>query len=131
MLNEMKEITMSKLEVFEPAMCCPTGVCGVSVDPVLVQFNADLQALQDEGIQVVRHSLSHDAAAFAANPKVVKEMEAGMDRLPIVAVDGRVVSTGMYPTKVQLLQKLQAPVPTAEKPRVRLGDCGCAPGKCC
>lgn len=131
MLNEMKEITMSKLEVFEPAMCCPTGVCGVSVDPVLVQFNADLQALQDEGIQVVRHSLSHDAAAFAANPTVVKEMEAGMDRLPIVAVDGRVVSTGMYPTKVQLLQKLQAPVPTAEKPRVRLGDCGCAPGKCC
>lgn len=131
MLNEMKELTMSKLEVFEPAMCCPTGVCGVSVDPVLVQFNADLQALQDEGIQVVRHSLSHDAAAFAANPTVVKEMEAGMDRLPIVAVDGRVVSTGMYPTKVQLLQKLQAPVPTAEKPRVRLGDCGCAPGKCC
>lgn len=128
---ETKETTMSKLEVFEPAMCCPTGVCGVSVDPVLVQFNADLQALQDGGIEVVRHSLSHDAAAFAANPTVVKEMEAGMDRLPIVTVDGRVVSTGMYPTKAQLQQKLQAPLPTAEKPRVKLGDCGCAPGKCC
>jgi hypothetical protein len=37
----------------------------------------------------------------------------------------------MYPTKAQLQQKLQAPVPTAEKPRVKLGDCGCAPGKCC
>lgn len=131
MPDEMKEIAMSKLEVFEPAMCCPTGVCGVNVDPVMVQFNADLQALQDSGVTVVRHSLSHDAAAFAANPAVVKEMEAGLDRLPIVAVDGRIVSTGMYPSKSQLQQKLQAPVPTAEKPRVKLGDCGCAPGKCC
>ena len=36
---------MSKLEVFDPAMCCSTGVCGVDVDPVLVQFAADLQWL--------------------------------------------------------------------------------------
>lgn len=121
---------MSRLEVFEPAMCCPTGVCGVSVDPVLVQFNADLQALQAGGVDVVRHSLGHDAAAFAANPRVVQEMEAGMDCLPIVVVDGRVVSTGMYPSLAQLRQKLHAAVPTAEKPRVKVGACGCAPGQC-
>ena len=121
---------MNKLEVFEPAMCCPTGVCGVSVDPVLVQFNADLQALAQAGVEVSRHSLSHDAAAFTANPAVVKEMEAGMDRLPIVAVDGRIISTGMYPSKAQLLHKLGLPVATADKPRVKLGECGCAPGAC-
>lgn len=122
---------MSKLEVFEPAMCCPTGVCGVNVDPLLVQFNADLQALQDGGVHVLRHSLSHDPAAFAANPAVVREMEAGMDRLPVVLVDGRVVSTGIYPSLAQLQQKLRAPVAAADKPRIRLGDCGCAPGQCC
>jgi hypothetical protein len=122
---------MSKLEVFEPAMCCPTGVCGVSIDPVLVQFNADLQALTASGVEVVRHSLSHDAAAFAANADVVKEMQAGMDRLPVVTVDGRIVSTGMYPSRAQLMQRLGAPEPTADKPKVKLGDCGCAPGKCC
>lgn len=122
---------MSKLEVFEPAMCCPTGVCGVSVDPVLVQFNADLQALGQSGVEVVRHSLSHDAAAFTTNADVMKEMGASMDRLPIVTVDGRIVSTGMYPSKAQLLSKLGLDIPTAEKPRVKLGECGCAPGKCC
>ena len=122
---------MSKLEVFEPAMCCPTGVCGVSIDPVLVQFNADLQALAAGGVEVVRHSLSHDAAAFAANADVVREMQAGMDRLPVVTVDGRIVSTGMYPSRAQLMQRLGAPAPTADKPKVKLGDCGCAPGKCC
>jgi hypothetical protein len=122
---------MSKLEVFEPAMCCPTGVCGISVDPVLVQFNADLQALTESGVDVVRHSLSHDAAAFAANADVVKEMEAGMDRLPVVTVDGRVVSTGIYPSRAQLMHKLGVPIPSADKPHVKVGDCGCAPGKCC
>jgi len=126
---------MSKLEVFEPAMCCPTGVCGVNVDPVLAQFNADLQALAQEGVEVVRHSLSHDAAAFAANAQVVKEMEAGMDRLPIVTVDGRIASTGMYPSKAQLMSKLGLAVQAAQKsgvkPGVKPGDCGCAPGSCC
>ncbi len=122
---------MSRLEVFEPAMCCPTGVCGVNVDPVMVQFNADLQALEASGVQVARHSLGHEPAAFAANADVVREMEAGMDRLPIVTVDGRIVSTGVYPSKAQLMSKLGLAVPTAEKPRIRAGGCGCAPGHCC
>lgn len=121
---------MNKLEVFEPAMCCPTGVCGVNVDPVLVQFNADLQALSQSGVEVVRHSLGHDAAAFAGNADVMKEMGAGMDRLPIVTVDGRIVSTGMYPSKAQLMSRLGMTIPTAEKPRVKAGACGCAPGTC-
>jgi len=68
---------MSRLDVFEPAMCCPTGVCGIDVDPVLVQFNADLKALEASGVTVSRHSLSHDAAAFAAQPLVLREIEAG------------------------------------------------------
>jgi len=105
-------------------------VCGVAVDPVLAQFNADLQSLTDSGVDVVRHSLSHDAAAFAANADVVKEMAAGMDRLPVVTVDGRIVSTGMYPSRMQLMHKLGIAIPSAEKPRIKLGDCGCAPGKC-
>ena len=121
---------MRKLEVFEPAMCCPTGVCGVNVDPVLVQFNADLQALSQCGVEVVRHSLGHDAAAFAANDDVVREMGAGLDRLPIVTVDGRIVSTGLYPSRAQLMGKLGLPLATADKPRVKLGDCGCASGCC-
>jgi hypothetical protein len=121
---------MSKIELFEPAMCCPTGVCGVSVDPVLVQFNADLQWLGEQGVEVVRHSLSHDAAAFAAHPAVIKEMEAGMDRLPIAMVGGHIVSTGMYPSRAQLAQKLGLRLATADKPQIQLGDCGCKPGQC-
>jgi hypothetical protein len=120
---------MSKLEVFEPAMCCPTGVCGPSVDPALVQFNADLQWLGEQGIEVARHNLSHDAAAFAGNPLVLREMEAGMDRLPLVLVDGHIASTGLYPTRAQLAQKLGLSS-AAAKPHIQIGSCGCKPGEC-
>jgi hypothetical protein len=32
---------MGKIEVFEPALCCATGVCGEDVDQSLVTFSAD------------------------------------------------------------------------------------------
>lgn len=121
---------MKQLEVFDPAMCCSTGVCGVDVDPVLAQFAADLQWVQDHGIAVTRHNLGQEPQAFVANPAVVKEMEAGMERLPIVAIDGYIVSTGMYPSRQQLAQKLGIALTTAEKPRIKLGSC-CTPGSGC
>ena len=68
---------MKKLEIYEPAMCCSTGVCGVDVDPVLVQFVGDLQWLAEQGVEVARHNLSQEPQAFASNRDVVKEMEAG------------------------------------------------------
>ncbi len=97
---------MKKLEVFDPAMCCATGVCGVDVDPVLVQFAADLKWVEEQGVNVQRFNLGQEPQAFAANPDVIKEMEVGMDRLPILTVDERIVSTGMYPSRQQLAQKL-------------------------
>jgi hypothetical protein len=33
---------MTKLVVFDPSMCCPTGVCGPSVDTVPPRVTADL-----------------------------------------------------------------------------------------
>ncbi|HBU8666409.1 TPA: arsenic metallochaperone ArsD family protein, partial [Klebsiella oxytoca] len=34
---------MKTLTVFDPAMCCSTGVRGSDVDQVLVDFSADVQ----------------------------------------------------------------------------------------
>lgn len=121
---------MKKLEVFDPAMCCATGVCGVEVDPVLAQFAADLKWVEEHGIIVERHNLGQEPQAFAANPAVVKEMEAGMDRLPVLAIDGHIMSTGIYPSRVQLAQKLGITLTTADKPRIKAGGCGCKPGTC-
>jgi hypothetical protein len=97
---------MKKLEIYEPALCCSTGVCGVDVDPQLVQCAADLQWLAEQGVEVARYNLGQEPQAFADNPQVVKELEAGMERLPIVVIDGRIVSTEVYLSREQLVQKL-------------------------
>lgn len=121
---------MKKLEIFDPAMCCSTGVCGVEVDPVLAQFSADLKWVEEHGITVQRYNLGQEPQAFAANPAVIKEMEAGMERLPIVVVDGAIVSTGMYPSKGQLAQKLGIKLTAEEKPHIKVGS-ACSPKSGC
>ncbi len=122
---------MKTLDVFDPAMCCSTGVCGVEVDPVLAQFAADLKWAEERGVIVKRHNLGQEPQAFAANPAVVKEMEAGMDRLPILSIDGHIVATGMYPSKAQLAQKLGLSLSTDEKPRIKAGACCTPKSGCC
>ncbi len=122
---------MKKLEVFDPAMCCSTGVCGVEVDPVLAQFAADLKWVEAQGVEVARHNLGQAPQAFAANPAVLREMEAGMDRLPVLVVDGHIVSTGIYPSRPQLAQKLGLPLAREDKPRIRVGGACCDPKSGC
>ncbi len=97
---------MTTLDVYDPAMCCSTGVCGPETDPVLAAFAADLQWMAGQGVAVRRYNLAQEPQAFAANPAVVREMEAGIDRLPVLVVDGRVAMTGIYPTRDQLCRKL-------------------------
>jgi hypothetical protein len=94
---------MSILQVFDPAMCCSTGVCGPSVDPVLPRFSADLEWLKSKGVQVERYNLAQEIAAFTANAIVKAAIHSkGTECLPMVLVDGIVVSEGTYPTREQL-----------------------------
>ena len=80
---------------------------------------------------VSRHNLGQEPAAFAANPAVIKEMEAGMDRLPVLVLDGHIVSTGLYPSRQQLAQKLGITLTTEEKPHIKVGSCCSPKSGCC
>ncbi|PAW76451.1 MAG: hypothetical protein B9S32_15190 [Verrucomicrobia bacterium Tous-C9LFEB] len=94
---------MKKIEVFDPAMCCSTGVCGTDVDPKLVQFASDLSWLQGQGVSVERFNLSQQPAAFAANEKVRATLkEQGTECLPMIVADGEIVMKSVYPTREQL-----------------------------
>jgi len=121
---------MKKLEIYDPAMCCSTGVCGPEVDPALVAFAADLKWLAEQGIEVQRYNLGTEPQAFADNPAVVKEMEAGMDRLPVIALDGHIVSTGVYLSRDQLAAKLGL---GSAKPKIvpKEGGSCCSPKSGC
>jgi AhpD family alkylhydroperoxidase len=94
---------VTKVEVFDPPMCCSTGVCGPDVDPVLVRFAADLQWLAKEGVQVERYTLSQQPQAFAANTIVKGLLEKeGNECLPLILVDGQVASKGRYAAREDL-----------------------------
>lgn len=127
---------MSRIEVFDPPLCCSSGVCGPSVDPHLASFAADVQWLTSQGVAVVRHNLAQEPQAFVTNSTVQQLLAIEGDAcLPIVLLDGAVLQRGGYPRRDDLAQAcgLQATA-SATKPRLRLsvsGSHGCVPGSGC
>lgn len=94
---------MPKLQVFDPAMCCSTGVCGPTIDPTLPRFAADLEWLKSRGIEVERFNLAQELAAFSATPKVKQALNSqGTKSLPMILVDGEVRASGGYPNRADL-----------------------------
>jgi AhpD family alkylhydroperoxidase len=95
-----------KIEVYDPAMCCSTGVCGPSVDPQLVRFSADLEWLRSQGVTVERFNLAQQPGAFAQDAAAKAALMMGGDEvnLPLVKVDGKVKSSGVYPSRAELAE---------------------------
>jgi AhpD family alkylhydroperoxidase len=90
---------MPKVQVFDPPMCCSTGVCGPEVDPSLVRFAADLEWLRSNGVEVERFNLAQDPKAFVENATVAQAIRGREDGLPLLLVDGRIAAQGSYPTR--------------------------------
>lgn len=94
---------MPAVRVFEPALCCNTGVCGPDVDQSLIDFTAALGAVRDAGGDVERANLASDPAAFTADPTALGFLQtAGSQGLPLTVVDGVTVLTGRYPSREEL-----------------------------
>ena len=94
---------MSKIEIYDPPMCCPTGVCGPNVDSKLVQFAADLEWLKSKGVKVERYNLAQQPDKFA-NCKLVTDAMAfaGDLCLPLILANGEIVSRNVYPERADL-----------------------------
>ncbi len=133
---------MARVQVFDPPMCCLTGVCGPGVDPALARFAADLEWLRGRGIAVERFNLAQQPGAFTTNPAVKEALaQSGTRCLPLIVVDGRIVSEGSYPAREALAQAVAAkgepPVEAAASRTLRVVEspaCSTpAPGagKCC
>ncbi|MGP4074650.1 arsenite efflux transporter metallochaperone ArsD [Halobacillus sp. K22] len=94
---------MNKLEIYDPAMCCSTGVCGPSVDPQLTRIASAVFSLQKRGFNIKRYNLANDPGEFTKNPLVLDFLnQYGADALPVVLLNGEVVLESSYPTNNQL-----------------------------
>jgi hypothetical protein len=102
-----------KIEVFDPAMCCSTGVCGPSVPPALARFAGDLAWLAGhQDVEVTRHNVAHDPQAFVAcEPARAALAQRGERALPLILADGLQVSSGRYPYRSELAGWAGVPIP--------------------
>jgi SAM-dependent methyltransferase len=102
---EAKGTSMTMVEVFEPALCCATGVCGEDVDQGLVTFSADMDFVRSQGGNLRRYNLASEPLAFAETEAVKGFLQVvGSKGLPLVLVDGVTAMTGGYPDRTQLAQ---------------------------
>ena len=91
------------IELFDPPMCCPTGLCGPALDQTLLDVSEMIMTLQAEGLAVERYQMTSHPHKFMNNDEVMRLVrEQQMAALPITAVGGQIVKTGAYPTLAEL-----------------------------
>jgi hypothetical protein len=96
-----------KIEIYDPAMCCSSGLCGPALDPVLVKMSDAVLALKKQNVDVERFNLAQQPKAFISNRKVADLLHKnGKMVLPITLVNGEVFRTGGYPTYEDLCEAL-------------------------
>jgi hypothetical protein len=94
---------MSKLFVYDPAMCCPSGMCGVSIDEETIRIATVLHAFKKHGVEVKRYNLTSNPMEFITQSRVNKAInEQGVDCLPIIVLNDEIVLSGRYPTNQEL-----------------------------
>ncbi|MCL5421146.1 MAG: arsenite efflux transporter metallochaperone ArsD [Nitrospirae bacterium] len=88
-----------KVSIYDPAMCCSSGLCGPTIDPVLVKMNDAVLALKKQGIEVERFNLAQQPKAFMDNKTVTDLLHRnGKKILPVTIVNGEVFKTRGYPS---------------------------------
>ena len=132
---------MKKMQIFEPAMCCSTGICGVGVDPELLRISTVLNSLKAKGVVVDRFNLTSAPMEFITNEVVNAYVQkSGAEGLPVTVVDHQIVLTGRYPTNEEFVRLLELPANfivtrprtvRANIKRQQSGGCDCSGGNCC
>jgi hypothetical protein len=92
-----------KITIYDPAMCCSSGLCGPALDPVLVKMNDAVIALKKQNVEVERYNLAQQPKNYMENKTVADLLHRnGKKVLPIVFVNGEVFKTGAYPSYEEL-----------------------------
>ena len=102
--QQQTEIKNEKiLEIFDPPMCCPTGLCGPVLDQTLLDVSEMIFALQSKGFVVKRYQMASDPNAFLNNETVMRLVrERQMSALPVIVINGEVIKSGGYPTLAEV-----------------------------
>ena len=120
---------MKIIQVFDPAMCCSSGVCGGEGDQALVSFSAEVNWAKKNGVQIERFNLSSEPLKFVENKTVSSFLErSGADSLPLILIDGEITLAGRYPNRAELIRWAGI---TPEIAEIEATSNCCSGSKCC
>lgn len=123
---------MKKIRIYEPAMCCSTGVCGVSVDPELLRMSSLVEKLDKKGIDIKRFNLNNAPQEFVENKKVNEILnEKGEDILPLTMGDDEIIKSGAYPSNEEFEEILSIKIDEKNEEDESSGCCSSDSGCCC
>ena len=120
---------MTTVTVYDPPMCCSTGVCGPEVDPKLAQFAGDLDWLKAQGVEVQRINLAQEPARFVENATVKAVLNrSGGDELPAILVGDQLIASGRYPSRDELaamagIKTMPQAAEITEEPKAATSSC--------
>lgn len=106
-MTELKLDTRKELKIYDPALCCPTGLCGVNIDPELMRIAVVFETLKKKGIPVERFNLRDNPQVYVDN-KTINDclMKESADVFPITTLDGEIVLKKTYPSNAQISEWL-------------------------
>ncbi len=115
---------MTTIQIFDPALCCSSGVCGADADRELINFSADVDWAKQQGAAIERFNLAQQPMAFADNSTVKAFLErSGAEALPLILVDGEVALAGRYPNRNELARWTGAAVEEETEESSCCGGC--------
>ena len=108
-----------KLEIFEPSLCCESGVCGPEPDKALIELQNNIQLLKKVDVETKRYAINQAPLVFIQNAIVrAYIIENGASKLPLVLLDNKIIKTGSYPTLEEL--KILIPALNDAKPDTKI-----------
>ncbi len=98
------------VQIFDPPMCCSTGLCGPTLDQTLLDVSDMILSLQTRGVSVERYQMTSHPSMFIQTPAVMALVrERAMEALPITLVHGQTIKVGAYPTLAEVQAALDEP----------------------
>ncbi|EPH11268.1 arsenite efflux transporter metallochaperone ArsD [Myroides odoratimimus] len=98
----------NEVKIYDPALCCPTGLCGVNIDPELMRIAVVIENLKKKGILIERFNLRDNPQVYV-DTKVVNDFiqKESIDNFPITTLNGVIVLTKSYPSNKQISEWLE------------------------
>lgn len=114
---------MNTLKIYEPALCCATGVCGPSVDPELLRVTMLVNQIKTNGGQIERYNLKDNPMVFVTEKKINDLLNSeGITALPITTLNDEVIKTGAYLSDEEMLEHLNIQI---KEPAFKMNNTGC------